>query len=190
MGLPWFDAAAFGGLAHHYNMKQERLIIGNAGKRADDAVTLDIDPALKPDVIHDLNITPLPFKDNQFKEITCHHVLEHLNDISPVLDELHRICRPNGMICIEVPHHSSWYSNTPVHKLRFNYFAMDGYIKGQETWLTGKKFKLLKKEITFHRAFRRLLLSKIFNACPMAYERFWTYIFPAENLVIWLRPSK
>ena len=168
--------------------QKEKLVIGSAGKPAIDAITLDIDPEHKPDIVHDVHDCPWPFADNQFKEITCHHVLEHLTDLHAVMGELHRVCKPDGLIHIEVPHHSSWCSNIPEHKLRFNYFAFDGYIEGITTWRTGKKFKLIKREITFHRAIRRYGLQKLFNVAPMEYERFWTYILPAEHFKIVLQP--
>ncbi len=169
---------------------KSKLILGAAGKKNDHALTLDIDPAHHPDIVHNLNIVPWPFPDNQFKEIICHHVLEHLDDLLPVLDELHRICQPRGVIYIEVPHHTSWCANVPYHKLRFNHFAFDTHIEGISTWKTGKKFKLIKREITFHRSFRRMFLHKIFNKSPEAYERFWAYICPAEHFKIWLSPVK
>lgn len=171
-------------------MDKKRLVIGSAGKVFDDAITLDIDPNHQPDVVHDLHVTPLPFVDDQFDEIVCHHVLEHLNDISSVMSELHRICSSQGKIYIEVPHHTSWFANTPGHKLRFNYFAFDEYLDEVTTWNTGKKFILLAREVTFHRAIRRYFLHKIFNRWPENYERFWTYILPAEHFKIWLRPRK
>ena len=171
--------------------KENRLVLGSAGKIIPDAITLDIDPLHKPDVVHDLNRTPFPFKENQFQEIICHHVLEHLNDLPPVMNELYRICHPTGTIYIETPHHSSWFSHTPEHKLFFNYFAFDGYLDdGRTHWITGKKFRLLKREITFHKAIRRFFLHKLFNRSPLTYERFWTYIFPAEHFKIWLSPIK
>jgi hypothetical protein len=106
------------------------------------------------------------------------------------MKELHRICRPDGVIYIEVPHHSSWCAPTPDHKLYFNAFAFDGYIQDIKTWKTGRKFSLVKREITFHRSFRQVFLHKLFNAKPLAYERFWTYMFPAEHLKFWLSPIK
>ena len=117
-------------------------------------------------------------------------MLEHLNDLSAVMGEIHRICQPEGTVYIEVPHHSSWCANTPDHKLRFGYLAFDGYREDMKTWRTGRKFKVLKREITFHRSFRRVFLHKLSNSCPMGYERFWTYMFPAENFKIGLRPIK
>jgi len=170
----------------------KKLVLGSAGKKHEGVITLDIDPEHKPDVVHDLNATPYPFEDNQFDEISAHHVLEHLNDLPPVMEELHRICSPKGRIDIEVPHHSSWMANTPEHKLRFNYFAFSGYAveSGIKDWVTGSKFKLLHREITFHRRFRSLFLHKLFNRNPKNYERFWTYIFPAEHLKVSLQPIK
>ena len=167
------------------------LILGSAGHQAPEAVTLDIDPAHHPDVVHDLNVFPYPFQDNQFAEIVCHHVLEHLNDLPPAMRELHRICAPDGVIRIEVPHYSSWLANSPEHKLRFGYFAFDGYVAdGIVTWITGHKFRLLKRELTFHRRFRAFQLHRWFNRSPLSYERFWTYRFPAEHVKVWLQPIK
>jgi len=170
--------------------KEEVLVIGSAGGKSDDAITLDIDPDLEPDVVHDLHKVPMPFEDNQFKYICCHHVFEHLDDLSPVMGELHRVCKPDGVIYIEVPHHSSWQASTAAHKLRFSYFALDGFFEGVDTWRRGKKFKVIKREMTFHRAFRRYFLHKLFNSRPLTYERFWTYVFPAEHLKIWIKPVK
>lgn len=168
-----------------------KLVLGSAGKKHSDAITLDIDEEHHPDVIHNLDVVPWPFADNQFSEISAHHVLEHLENISLAMKELHRICRKDGIVCIEVPHYSAWLANSPEHKLRFNYFAFDGYVDGGTTkWVTGKKFKFIKREITFHHAVRRYGLHKIFNRFPLAYERFWTYIFPAEHLKVWLQPIK
>lgn len=173
-------------------MKKTKLILGSAGGVDGDAITLDIDPEHKPDVVHDLNIAPLPFEDNQFNEIICHHILEHLDALPSLMRELHRICNPNGAIYIEVPHYTSWCANSPEHKLRFNYFAFDGYIEnGIIRWMSTKnKFKLLKREIAFHKTFRKFFLHKLFNKFPVCYEKFWAYIIPAEHLKVLLQPIK
>ena len=168
---------------------KEKLILGSAGKPHPDAVTLDIESRLNPDVVHDLNIHPWPFKDNSFSNIIAHHVIEHLNDLS-CMEELHRICKKDGVIYIEVPHHTSWLAPIPVHKLRFNYFAFNAYILGEETLQEGVKFKCIKREISFHKYYRMLFLHKFFNKHPKTYERFFCYIFPAEFLKLWLTPAK
>ena len=171
-------------------MKKEKLIIGTAGKSHHDAVTLDIEKDFHPDVLHDLLIEPYPFEDNSFKEIIAHHVLEHLNDISVAMKELHRICKPDGTIYIEVPHYTFRCAKDPFHKGLFSYFSFDGFIEGNQPRIMGKKYRCLKREITFHKYHRMFFLNRIFNKFPLAYERFFCYIFPAEHLKIWLQPIK
>jgi len=175
---------------------QKRLILGAASAIDHDGVTVDNDPNQKPDVLHDLNDIPWPFEDNQFKEVICHHVIEHLDDIFKIMGELYRVCDSEGTVYIEVPHFSCWQANAPFHKLRFSYFALDGFLEKREAWnrrewiISSAKFSLKRRELTFHRAFRRFQLHRIFNRCPLTYERFWTYLFPAEHLKFWLQPIK
>lgn len=42
-------------------------------------VTLDLMDTHKPDVVHDLNVRPLPFADDTFNEVHAYDVLEHLS---------------------------------------------------------------------------------------------------------------
>ena len=170
--------------------QKDVLIIGCAGKPAPNAITVDIDPEHHPDVVHDLQVVPWPFEDNSFREVIAHHVLEHLNDLSGVMRELHRVCRPGGTIYIEVPHHTSWFAKGPQHKLYFNYFSFDGYVAGKTSWITARKFCCLDREVTFHKFHRMFFLHKIFNRFPLSYERFFCYVFPAEHVKVRLSPQK
>ncbi len=173
-------------------MEKTKLVLGAAGKSHPDAITVDIDARHEPDVVFDLNQTPWPFRDDQFREVVCHHVLEHLIDLPPVMRELHRVCHPQGYVYIEVPHFSSWMSNAPEHKLKFSYYSLDAYLagKGQNWLVTDYKFRLLERRLTFHRAFRRYFFHRLWNRFPLTYERFWVYLMPAEHLVFRLQPLK
>ncbi|HPN88251.1 MAG TPA: methyltransferase domain-containing protein [Candidatus Omnitrophota bacterium] len=133
---------------------KSKLVIGSAGKIHLDAVTLDIDSEHNPDVVHDLMEEPYPFKDNTFEEIIAHHVLEHLDKLTVFMNEIHRVCKTQGKIYIEVPHHTSWCAYDPFHRAYFNYFSFDGFIEGNLTWIKGKKYSCMKKEITFHKYYR------------------------------------
>jgi SAM-dependent methyltransferase len=170
--------------------KHEKLILGSAGQSFSDAITIDMDPKHHPDVVHDLQVTPWPFEDNTFKEIIAHHVIEHFDSLIKPFQELHRICSKDGSIYIEVPHHTAWFARDPEHRIFFSYFSFDGHIQGKKTWITGAKFECLSREITFHKIHRFFFLHKLFNRFPLAYERFFCYLFPAENIKIWLRPKK
>lgn len=47
--------------------------------------------------------TVLPFKDQSFDIIFCKETLHHINDPSSLLDEMWRVCSPNGLIVIKEP---------------------------------------------------------------------------------------
>src|SRR5690242_13493694 len=59
------------------------------------------------DVRHDLNKTPYPFPSNEFDEIRCMNIIEHLDDVFSVMQELHRIGRAGCLVIIRVPHFRS-----------------------------------------------------------------------------------
>jgi SAM-dependent methyltransferase len=84
--------------------------------------TLDIDPSTKPDVVHDLNVLPYPFKDDEFDEIHAYEVLEHCGrqgDWKYFLDqfaEFWRILRPNGYLIGSCPMWDGpWAWSDPGH---------------------------------------------------------------------------
>jgi len=85
-------------------------------------ITLDIDPTVQPDVVHDLNIRPLPFPDDHFDEIHAYEVLEHLGrqgdwrDFFAQWTEWYRILKPGGVLFGTSPHWSSpWAWSDPGH---------------------------------------------------------------------------
>lgn len=87
-----------------------------------DLVTLDINPAHKPDVVHDLTVLPLPFPDNTFDEIHFYEVLEHLGRQGDYLTffaewtEWWRILKPGGVVCGTSPAAlSAWAWGDPGH---------------------------------------------------------------------------
>jgi SAM-dependent methyltransferase len=84
--------------------------------------TLDIDDGCKPDVVHDLNVLPLPFADDSFDEIHAYEVLEHCGrqgDWKFFFDqfaEFWRILKPGGLLCATCPAHDSvWAWGDPGH---------------------------------------------------------------------------
>lgn len=85
-------------------------------------VTLDIDPGVKPDVVHDLNDLPLPFDDGQFDEIHCVDVLEHTGRqgdwrfFFAQWDDFWRVLRPGGTFnCVAPRCDSVWAWGDPGH---------------------------------------------------------------------------
>ncbi len=62
--------------------------------------TLDLDPALEPNVVG--SVTDLPFPDGSYDVIGCFEVLEHVPwSLVPVgLSEIHRVCRRCAVISL------------------------------------------------------------------------------------------
>lgn len=61
---------------------------------------LDFDKLKNPDVVHNLNDFPYPFKDNEFDKILAFRILEHLSNPLKVMGEFYRISKHKGRIYI------------------------------------------------------------------------------------------
>ncbi|MDQ6759700.1 MAG: methyltransferase domain-containing protein, partial [Acidobacteriota bacterium] len=57
------------------------------------------------------DVERLPFADGSFDKILCSHVLEHVLDDRAVLDEIHRLLRPDGRAILAIP-----LKYTPQHR--------------------------------------------------------------------------
>lgn len=77
---------------------------------------LDIDPDCKPDVLHDLNVLPLPFPDNSFDEIHAADILEHTGQqgdwkfFFAQFSEFWRILKPGGYFIGACPKWDSYWA--------------------------------------------------------------------------------
>lgn len=101
------------------NSREKRLVPHDA--HWEGLVTLDITG--EPDVTHDLEVFPYPFEDESFNEIHAYEVLEHTGSQGDTefffgqFNELRRILRTGGYLCLSVPLHTSiWAMGDPGHK--------------------------------------------------------------------------
>jgi ubiquinone/menaquinone biosynthesis C-methylase UbiE len=162
-------------------------------------INLDCAPLAGVDVVHDLNVLPLPFEDESADEILCEDVLEHV-DYIPLLKECHRILQPGGRMRIEVPHFTS--SNNyvdPTHRnmfatKTFNFFCADTFEGKTRSYYFGFKFSsITDKQITFYTrkiyAFNKFAawLVNRSEAMRLLYEATgFSRLFPAENIWVTL----
>lgn len=102
------------------NSRDRRMSIGR--DTWDDLITMDHDPNCGADVVHDLEITPWPFADNEFDEVHAYCVLEHLGRQGDYqsffrdFGEIYRVLKPGGLLCGYSPALSSrWLWGDPSH---------------------------------------------------------------------------
>jgi len=169
----------------------QKLNLGCGQFKKVDYINVDIDFSTSPDITHNLDNFPYPFKKDYFDLIEGDHVLEHLKDPFKVMKELHRILKPGGKLIIRVPHFSRGFTHAD-HKRGFNvsfplYFNPDykgGYIgpdfkleKMKLTWFTQEYLqKNLLPTYQFHTAkFFGKIIDFFANLSPYFCSRIWCY---------------
>jgi len=110
-------------------MMGQKLNLGCGKYPMDGWVNIDLYAApgvnLVMDVEKDL---PLPFADNSIEYVLASHVLEHLNAYEPLIVDIHRMLKPDGVLEIRVPvgfrpfaYHRNYFT-----KSTFDPFICDG----------------------------------------------------------------
>jgi len=102
--------------------REKKLRVPGTPLEFQDLTTVDFNPDVKPDVLHDLNITPWPFADNSYDEIHAYEVLEHLGQqgdyesFFATFEEIYRILKPGGFLLATTPRWDSvWAWGDPGH---------------------------------------------------------------------------
>jgi len=148
------------------------------------------------DVVHDLDKFPYPFKDNEFDEIYCKHVLEHVDDLIRVMEELTRVSKPGARIKVIAPYFAGQGAyNDPTHKKFFTYKTFDYFSPGG--YYSKAVLKTMERKIFFFssrgfmksRAFS-IPLDLLLNLLPMLYQRYLCWILPAAEVHYLLEVEK
>lgn len=169
------------------------------GSVKDVVIGLDRFKAKGVNVVWNLEKTPLPFKNNEFDVIYCNHVLEHVKNLFPLMDEIWRILKPNGKVVIRVPHFSSGIAFVHPEHIRyftaasFWYFTDVNYAYG----LTKHKFKILKRRLNFAMKginpildILNYIINPIINIKLGFYEKFLSGIIKCDEIIIEMKPVK
>ena len=117
-----------------------KVNLGSGSKILKGYVNVDKFQYYNPDVVHDLEKFPYPFKDNSIDEILLSHVLEHIGQnpdvFNNIIKELYRICKNNSIVDIRVPHprHDDFISD-PTHVRPITILGLQLYDKNlNEKW--------------------------------------------------------
>jgi SAM-dependent methyltransferase len=180
---------------------------GDRKKSRDGATVVGVDAVSLPgvDVVHDLEVFPWPFKENEFDEVICDDVIEHLADTVQVVEEIHRITKKGGLIRISVPHYTSDNFFTDItHRRPFSSRSFDFFdpsIAGVHHYYSKARFRIRKKIIGFSEVMpsgrkhppnihRLVGIQAVVNRFPRIYEKFFAFIMPATELYFELEVLK
>lgn len=105
------------------------LHIGSGSAVLQGAESIDILDLPGVDVVHDLDVFPWPYKDNEFDLVFGHNVFEHLTDQVKTMEEIWRILKPGGRVVITVPYFRSTDAFTDTtHKHFFTSGSMNYFL--------------------------------------------------------------
>jgi len=106
-----------------------RLDLGAGPRPRSGCYSLDQFDLSGIDIVADLNQPFDQLPDNCAEYIFSSHALEHVEHLLPLLGELHRITRPDGLIEIVVPHFSNpYYYSDPTHRRFFGLYTMSYFV--------------------------------------------------------------
>ena len=118
----------------------------------DDFINIDKVALPNVDIVWDLEKTPLPFKSDSVAEIKCEHILEHINNFIPLMEELWRISKKGGKIFVYVPYYKyEGAYRDPTHVRFFTEYSFDYFQEGVKfSHYSKARFKLKKVELRNH----------------------------------------
>ena len=142
------------------------LDVGCGWNKTPGAIGIDSNAKTDADVIHDLGVVPYPFPDNEFEEIVCRHVIEHVPDVMALITELYRIAKPGGRITIVTPHYTNpdWATD-PTHRNHFNSYSFNCFIADRQLFpfYTEVRLKPLRTYVSLANLWRALGLEFVVN---------------------------
>ena len=157
------------------------LNLGSGPRPIPGALNVDVSAEVGADVVHDLDVRPWPLPSDHFERVVAADVLEHVRDLAPVLEELHRVCAPGARVELSTPHFSSRNAYTdPTHRRAFGFHTLDYFIEGHPlAFYSRARFRLVRRSLVFQPRLVNKLVWRLANRFPDAYEERWAWIFPA-----------
>lgn len=158
--LKWWDFWGDHFNSDHLHLKGKLVLeIGAGPTRRPGVTTLDFNTSVSPDILHDLDTLPWPVSDSYFDAVYMFSIIEHVSEPIKVIEECHRILKPNGKIYLLTPHFSSTASYTDLtHRWHFSsrtfdYFMADTPIYADYGFYSKSRFVIDKKIISLHGIF-------------------------------------
>lgn len=153
------------------------------------------------DVVCNLN-QPWPFKARSFHKIIFRHSINHFDNLEFILRETKRVANDGALIEIIAPHFSSDNIFTdPTVKFFLGYRSLNYYCYNTTSsyqYYSDLKFHLIKRKIYLYKSqingFRDQCINGLLyplewliNKFPRLYEKFFCFIFRANEITFTLR---
>lgn len=159
--------------------------------------------AIQADLNKPLDLLP----DNSVGEVVSSHCFEHISQFVQLMEELHRVVRPGGIISATVPHFSNpYYYSDPTHQRFFGlysiyYFSSPDDQPGDRkvpSFYSESRFRVLHVTIDLHprsiwNKFRWPFLARYLNSSFSRadwYERRLCWRIPANEITYVFTPVK
>lgn len=139
--------------------------------------------ARKVDVRHDLNQIPYPFADDEFDEIRCMNIIEHLDNVIGVMQELHRIARSHCIVTIRVPHfRSACLYEDITHRHGFAWRSFDVFTAGGTVYgeYSPRTFKIKSRAYT---PYKLPILYKLLSKAPGLTDNLLSKYIPMASIL-------
>jgi ubiquinone/menaquinone biosynthesis C-methylase UbiE len=139
-------------------MAPVRLDIGCGRAKVKGTLGVDRVPLPGVDVVADVE-RGLPFRDGSVDEIYTSHTLEHVQDFLGVMEELWRVCRPNALVHIWVPHatcpYTTWIDPTHRRGLTIATFSYFNPAKNYLAYYSRARFDIVHARLRLSTVHRR-----------------------------------
>jgi len=117
-----------------------RLNLGAGLNKLNGYINIDKSKKAELDLVLDLDYEVFPYENNSVEEIRATHILEHIKNIIPLMNECYRVLKVGGKMHISVPQGIGIWAD-PTHlrafsKISFRYYC--GYPLSEIYGITAK----------------------------------------------------
>ena len=166
--------------------------LGCGDKKLPEEIGVDIIDGPMVDVVTNLNQYPLPFEDNSIDIVRSSHCFEHLEDLVALMEDIHRLLKPGGILEFTVPHVSNIdYFRDPTHKHPFTLKTMDYFVRGMKPIAyTQVEFEYIERKLCFGSGLRGSIGKLLAKMSERRYEKYHCWKYPTNEIYYKLRVIK
>ena len=168
-------------------------------KRHSEAIGIDLLDLPGVDIVGDVAQVLAALPKGCVQRVWSYHFLEHVEDVAIIMRELGRVCAPDAIVELTVPHFSNpYYFSDPTHRRSFGLYTMcyfcNDYLFSRRVPRYGliPEFELRGVDLVFKSPPRRYLrygikkmLQTIINSCRWMqefYEEILCFMLPCYEV--------